>query len=52
MNRHEEPHTDLAISLHRGLYLAIKMDPYEGHHTALLIALLNSLYLSIIMDRQ
>jgi hypothetical protein len=39
------------IALHRGLYLAIIMDRYEGTHTTLTIALHRGLYLAIIMDR-
>jgi hypothetical protein len=40
MDRYEGPQTDLDIKLHRGLYLAIKMDSYGGTHTALTIALI------------
>jgi hypothetical protein len=44
------PQTDLTITLHGGLYLAIIMDRYEGPITALTIALYGSLYLAFIMD--
>jgi hypothetical protein len=35
----------------RGLFLAIRMDHYEGTLTALTIALHGGLYLVIVMDR-
>jgi hypothetical protein len=36
MFRHEGPHLDLTIALHRLLYLAIIMDSHKVEHTALL----------------
>jgi hypothetical protein len=44
-------HRVLNIALHRGLYLSIIMDRYEGTYSALNIALHRGLYLSVIMDR-
>jgi hypothetical protein len=43
--------TAFTMALHRVLYLAIIMDPYEGPHTAFIIALHGGLYLATIMDR-
>jgi hypothetical protein len=60
MDHYEWPHNALTIALlgglylealHRGLYLAIIMDRYEGPNTTLSIALHGGLYLSVIMDR-
>jgi hypothetical protein len=44
------PHTALTIVLHRGIYLAIIMNRYEGPQPALTIALHGGLYLATIMD--
>jgi hypothetical protein len=46
-----EDHRVLTIALHRGLYLAIIMDSYDGPQSPLIIALHRVLYLAIIMDR-
>jgi hypothetical protein len=47
----ESPSLPLTITLHRGLYLAIIMDRYEGTLTTLTSALHRGLYVAIIMDR-
>jgi hypothetical protein len=44
------PQTALTIALHRGFYIAIIMEHYEGHQTAHTIALHGGLYLAIMME--
>jgi hypothetical protein len=46
-----EDHRVLTIALHRGLYLAIIMDRYDGPKIALTIALYRGLYIANTMVR-
>jgi hypothetical protein len=45
------PKLPLLEALHRGIYIAIIIDPYEEPQTTHTIALHRGLYLTIIMDR-
>jgi hypothetical protein len=51
MDHHEEPHTALITALHKGLYLAIIMDRYEGHHITLTIVFVKRPLISYYNER-